>query len=55
VFALPTQFFIDPNGVIRKIVNGPLDEAAAAALVESILPPAPASHSASPTPSVRPS
>jgi peroxiredoxin len=45
VFALPTQFFIDPNGVIRKIVNGPLDEAGAAALVNSILPVAP------PTPS----
>jgi peroxiredoxin len=39
VFALPTQFFIDANGVIRKIVNGPLDEASAETLVESILPP----------------
>lgn len=41
VFALPTQFFIDPTGVVRKIVNGPLDEAGAAQLVESILPPGP--------------
>lgn len=41
VFALPTQFFIDPAGVVRKIVNGPLDEAGAAQLVESILPPGP--------------
>ena len=39
VFALPTQFFIDVNGVIRQVVNGPLDETSAAALVESILPP----------------
>lgn len=46
VFALPTQFFIDPNGVVRQVVNGPLDEARAAQMVESILPPAP-----SPSPS----
>jgi peroxiredoxin len=41
VFALPTQFFIDPTGAIRLIVNGPLDEARAAQLVESLLPPTP--------------
>jgi peroxiredoxin len=41
VFALPTQFFIDPNGVVRQIVNGPLNEADAAALIESILPAGP--------------
>jgi peroxiredoxin len=40
VFALPTQFFIDPQGVIRQVVNGPVDEAGAAALIESLLPPA---------------
>ena len=51
VFALPTQFFIDPDGVIRKIVNGPLDVAGAASLVESILPPAPSGGSPSPQPS----
>jgi peroxiredoxin len=45
VYALPTQFFIDPQGVIRQVVNGPVDEAGAAALIESMLPPA-----ASPTP-----
>jgi peroxiredoxin len=39
VFALPTQFFIDPSGVIRRVVNGPLSEATAGALIESILPP----------------
>lgn len=37
-FALPTQFFIDPEGRIRQIVNGPLTEARAIQLVESILP-----------------
>jgi peroxiredoxin len=37
VFALPTQFFIDPNGVIRQVVNGPLDETAASAIVERLL------------------
>jgi thiol-disulfide isomerase/thioredoxin len=38
VFALPTQFFIDPQGRIRAIVNGPLSEERARQLVESILP-----------------
>jgi thiol-disulfide isomerase/thioredoxin len=38
VFALPTHFFIDPGGVIRAVVNGPLDRASAARLIESILP-----------------
>ena len=39
VFALPTQFFIDPDSLIRQVVNGPLDETSASALIESILPP----------------
>ena len=43
VFALPTQFFIDPNGVLRQVVNGPLSEKRASQLVEAILPAAPAS------------
>ena len=38
VYALPTQFFIDPGGVIRAVVNGPLDLDGAARLVEAILP-----------------
>lgn len=38
VFALPTQFFVDPDGVIRQIVNGPVDEERAGQLVEAILP-----------------
>ena len=54
VFALPTQFFIDPDGVLRQIVNGPLSETRASQLIESILPPAPSgaprpSASAAPT------
>lgn len=40
VFALPTQFFIDGNGVIRTVLNGPVDETSARALIEVLLPPA---------------
>ena len=40
VYALPTQFFVDPDGVIRSVVQGPLDAAGAAAHVEAILPAA---------------
>ena len=38
VFALPTQFFIDSNGILRQIVNGPLSETRATQLIEAILP-----------------
>ena len=38
VYALPTQFFIDTDGVIRVVINGPLDLDAAIRLVEPILP-----------------
>lgn len=38
VFALPTQFFIGTDGVIRQVLNGPVDEAGAVALIESLLP-----------------
>ena len=37
VFALPTQFFIDVDGVIRAKVTGPVDEQGAKALIESML------------------
>ncbi len=37
VFALPTQFFIDVNGVIRHVVSGPVDEQGAKALIELML------------------
>jgi peroxiredoxin len=49
-FALPTQFFIDPEGRIRTIIVGPVSEADAAARIESILPPGSAPQS-SPLPS----
>ncbi len=38
VFALPTQFFIDPDGRILEVINGPLTDDAAKALVEAWLP-----------------
>ena len=38
VYALPTQFFIDPDGIIRDVVNGPLTLANAASRIEAILP-----------------
>ncbi len=41
VFALPTQFFLDTDGVIEVVLNGPVDEAGATALIESLLPPLP--------------
>lgn len=51
VFALPTQFFIDTDGRLVQVVNGPVDEAGASALIESLLPmPAP-----KPTPTPTPS
>ncbi len=40
VYALPTQFFIDTQGVIVQVINGPVDEVGAAALIESLLPSA---------------
>jgi thiol-disulfide isomerase/thioredoxin len=52
VYALPTQFFIDPEGGIRAVVNGPLDLQGASRLVESILP---ATRSGRPPASVVPS
>jgi peroxiredoxin len=38
VYALPTQFFIDPGGRITSVVQGPLDVPSARAQVEAILP-----------------
>ena len=49
-FALPTQFFLDQDGRIRQIINGPLTEERAASIVEALLPPAPGpSVTAAPT------
>jgi peroxiredoxin len=38
VYALPTQFFIDPEGRIRYIAQGPMSEEGASQRIESILP-----------------
>lgn len=37
VFALPTQFFIDQHGIVRDVVNGPLDQVTAASIVSALL------------------
>ena len=57
VYGLPTQLFIDRDGVIRTIVQGPVDEAGAAAIIESLLGPAGAGTGpdASPTEASSPS
>jgi cytochrome c biogenesis protein CcmG, thiol:disulfide interchange protein DsbE len=47
VFALPTQFFIDANGIVRQVVNGPLNEAQAAAILDVLLPPGPSASAPS--------
>jgi thiol-disulfide isomerase/thioredoxin len=52
VYALPTQFFIGPDGVIRQVVQGPLEASAARGIVEAILPSGP---SPSAPPSASPS
>jgi cytochrome c biogenesis protein CcmG/thiol:disulfide interchange protein DsbE len=49
-FALPTQFFLDPEGRIRQIVNGPLSDARAREILEPLLPIA-----ATPSPVTSPS
>jgi peroxiredoxin len=38
VYALPTQYFIDPDGIIRAVVQGPMDMTSAAQQIEAILP-----------------
>jgi len=48
-YGLPTQVFIDPNGVIANVIGAPLDEAGATAQIERLLP---ATSSSSPTPSM---
>jgi cytochrome c biogenesis protein CcmG/thiol:disulfide interchange protein DsbE len=37
-YVLPTQFFIDPEGVIRERILGQVERAAAVSIIESILP-----------------
>ena len=53
-YGLPTQVFIDPNGVIRSIVGAPLTEAGAIAQVEAILPAVAPGGSALPSASAAP-
>jgi cytochrome c biogenesis protein CcmG/thiol:disulfide interchange protein DsbE len=48
VFALPTQVLIGPDGIVRKVVNGPLTDAGARALIEPLLPLPAASPATSP-------
>ena len=48
-YGLPTQVFIDPNGVIASIVGAPLDEAGAAAQIERILPRGPGASGQAPS------
>lgn len=50
-YALPTQFFIDQNGVIASIVGAPLDEAGAISQIEAILPVTSSAAPSGPTPS----
>ncbi len=38
VYALPTQYFIGPDGIIRGVVQGPMDMTSAARQIEAILP-----------------
>jgi peroxiredoxin len=58
VFALPTQVLIGPDGRVRAVINGPLTDEGAKALIEPLLPavsgspvPASAAPAGSPAPS----
>jgi thiol-disulfide isomerase/thioredoxin len=55
-FALPTQFFLDAEGRVRQIVNGPMLEDRAIAIIEGLLPAGavPASPGGSPVQSTPP-
>lgn len=48
-YGLPTQVFIDPNGVIAAVVGAPLDEAGAIVHIEAILPSGPAPSGPAPS------
>jgi len=51
VFALPTQVLIGPDGSVRAVINGPLTDDGAKALIEPLLP---AASSAAPSASTAP-
>jgi peroxiredoxin len=38
VYALPTQFFIDPNGRILEVITGPMSDTSARSRIETWLP-----------------
>ncbi len=50
VYALPTQFFIDPNGIIHDVAQGPMTVESASAYIERILPKDAPTASPSPSP-----
>ena len=54
VYALPTQFFVDPNGVISAVAQGPMTVESASSYIERILPAAAPGASASPSSRARP-
>ena len=51
VFALPTQVLVGPDGRVRAVINGPLMDEGAKALIEPLLPAASSPVPASPAPS----
>ncbi len=51
LYALPTQFFLGPEGAIRSIVAGPMTDARATAQIEALLP---SGGAPLPTPSASP-
>ncbi len=55
VFALPTQFIIDRDGILRQVVNGPLDVASASRIFDALLAEGAPSDAPSPGPSGSPS
>ena len=48
-YALPTQFFIGPDGRLLEVINGPLDLVGARGVVGALLPAAPSGGSAAPS------
>jgi peroxiredoxin len=52
-YALPTQYFIGPDGIIRSVINGPMDTESAAQQIEAILP-GPSTPGATLTPGATP-
>jgi thiol-disulfide isomerase/thioredoxin len=50
VFALPTQVLVGPDGRVRAVINGPLTDDGARALIEPLLPAASSPVPASPAP-----